>query len=82
MKNKYEINISINEPEPVNVTSNTNKTIRYRLNVPENDVSVVKWIQEQNNVSISIRQIIREYIAKNGYGDTLCTPIKPITNKK
>lgn len=49
---------------------------RYRLTVPNQDKSVQDWIAEQLNISVSIRQLIREDIQKNGYTDVTCRQVE------
>ena len=48
---------------------------RYRVSVPEDDESVIEWIESQHNISMSVRQLIHESIVKNGYSDIFCKPI-------
>lgn len=52
---------------------------KYRLSVPQKDASVQKWLDEQINISISIRHLIRKDIEQNGYTDVTCRDIEPIT---
>lgn len=49
---------------------------RYRLMVPNEDISVQEWIDAQLNISTSIRQLIREDIVKNGYTDVTCRRVE------
>lgn len=49
--------------------------IRYRFSVPQKDVSVVEWIQNQSNVSQSIRELIKNQIKKTGYDDVTCQEV-------
>lgn len=49
--------------------------IRYRFSVPQKDISVVKWIQNQSNVSQSIRELIKNQIKKTGYDDVTCQEV-------
>lgn len=51
------------------------KVVRYRLNVPTADESVHAWLAVQTNSSVSIRQLIRADIERNGYVDTMCSPV-------
>lgn len=48
---------------------------RYRLNVPKEDVPVIQWLEAQVNPSVSIRTLIRDDIAKNGYTDATCREV-------
>lgn len=49
---------------------------RYRLSVPIMDTSVQKWLDAQINLSISIRHLIRDDIAKHGYTDITCRDVE------
>lgn len=49
---------------------------RYRLSVPVMDTSVQKWLDAQINLSISIRHLIRDDIAKHGYTDITCRDVE------
>lgn len=45
---------------------------RYRFSVPHADVSVNKWVEQQSNLSMSLRLLIGECIEKTGYVDYTC----------
>lgn len=45
---------------------------RYRFSVPDADASVNNWVQQQSNLSMSLRMLIGECIERNGYGDYTC----------
>ena len=45
---------------------------RYRLSVPEADTSVNDWIASQDNLSFSLRCIIKDAIARYGLTDVTC----------
>lgn len=47
--------------------------IRYRLSVPESDVDVIEWIMAQANLSISMRALIKRYVAEEGIRDAFCS---------
>lgn len=49
---------------------------RYRLAVPAEDESVHKWIESQLNMSVSLRQLIREDIKNHGYSDVTCRVVE------
>lgn len=49
---------------------------RYRLTVPEEDTSVIAWMEAQDNASASLRQLIREDIIKNGCTDVTCREVE------
>ena len=46
--------------------------LRYRLNVPPEDESVLQWLKEQKHPSISLRLLIKEDIQRNGFVDQQC----------
>lgn len=43
----------------------------YRLTVPESDKDVIQWLSEQEKYSISLRLLIKQYIATHGMGDMI-----------
>ena len=45
---------------------------RYRFSVPHADVSINKWVEQQSNLSMSLRMLIGECIEKVGYVDYTC----------
>lgn len=45
---------------------------RYRFSVPPADTSVMAWVEQQSNLSMSLRMLIGECIERNGYGDYTC----------
>lgn len=54
---------------------------RYRLNVPIADSTVNEWLDAQDNVSNSLRAVIREYIERNGFEDPTCRPVTQLPRK-
>lgn len=46
-----------------------------RMSIPENDVSVLRWLEAQSNMTLSIRLAIRQAITKYGYVDLSCLDI-------
>lgn len=54
---------------------------RYRFSVPNADESVNKWIDEQSNLSFSIRQIIKDYIQHNGITDATCAEVRQLPKR-
>lgn len=49
---------------------------RVKLTVPGRDETVLKWLDEQDNASASVRHLIREYIRMNGVTDPLTAPVE------
>lgn len=48
---------------------------RYRLSVPQHDLSVNEWCKMQDNLSFSLRTIIKDYIEANGMTDPTCIEV-------
>lgn len=49
---------------------------RTRLSIPAADVSTIRWLTVQDNVSASVRALVRAHIAREGYTDPTCTPVE------
>lgn len=49
--------------------------LRFRLNVPVQDESVVEWIRSQAHLSMSLRLLIKEDISRNGMSDVTCRSV-------
>lgn len=45
---------------------------RYRFSVPHADVSINQWVENQSNLSMSLRMLIGECIERHGFGDYTC----------
>lgn len=45
---------------------------RYRFSVPHADVSINEWVENQSNLSMSLRMLIGECIERHGFGDYTC----------
>lgn len=54
------------------------EALRFRFSVPVEDVSVREWVEKQHNLSMSVRQLIKDYIEANGYTDATCQPVSQI----
>lgn len=50
---------------------------RFRFTVPGKDVETLAWINEQSNLSYSLRSLIRQSVARDGIVDITCKPITP-----
>ena len=48
---------------------------RYRLSVPQHDLSVNEWCKMQDNLSFSLRTVIKDYIEANGMTDPTCIEV-------
>lgn len=49
---------------------------RTRLFIPPADVSVIRWLNGQDNVSASLRLLIRDSIERDGYVDVVNRPVE------
>lgn len=49
--------------------------LRHCISVPDNDKDVVNWIMAQNNLSMSIRHVIKQAVQKDGIEDVFCKQI-------
>lgn len=49
---------------------------RIRLTVPQADQSVLEWLDQQDDTSASMRALIRESIARDGYVDVINRPVE------
>lgn len=47
---------------------------RHHLIVPEADTIVEEWIKKQDNISGSLRVLIKQFVNKYGVTDILCCP--------
>ena len=54
---------------------------RIRVNVPLADESVLAWFEIQENHSQSVRQLIRESIARDGYLDVVNRPVAQLPKR-
>lgn len=55
--------------------------LRPRLTVPLADVSVVEWIEAQENLSVSFRLLVRDWIRRNGMTDPACHPVAQLPRR-
>lgn len=47
----------------------------YKIDVPNGDVSVIQWMDMQDDPAISIRLLIKDYITRKGFHDVACLPV-------
>lgn len=57
-------------------TSKKSTVTRYRFSVPDDDVSVVRWLENQHSISMSMRLLIRDAIRSTGLQDVTCIPVE------
>lgn len=57
-------------------TSKKSTVTRYRFSVPDDDISVVRWLENQHSISMSMRLLIRDAIRSTGLQDVTCTPVE------
>lgn len=55
--------------------------VRFRLAVPVADQPVIDWLNMQDNVSGSLRLVIREYIERHGFVDATCAPVEKLPRR-
>ena len=48
---------------------------RFPIDVPNGDVSVIEWFNIQDDPSVSIRLIIKDFIQRKGMIDAACVPV-------
>lgn len=48
--------------------------LRHHIIVPEADTIVEEWIKKQDNISGSLRVLIKQFVNKYGVTDILCCP--------
>lgn len=57
-------------------TSKKSTVTRYRFSVPDDDISVVQWLENQHSISMSMRLLIRDAIRSTGLQDVTCIPVE------
>lgn len=56
------------------------KSIRYHFSAPPGDTQIAEWVALQDNFSMSMRMVIKDYIAKHGMVDASCQPMMMTDN--
>lgn len=46
----------------------------YKIVVPNGDASVLEWMELQDDPSVSIRLLVKDYISRKGFQDIACMP--------
>ncbi|MFE4834488.1 hypothetical protein ACFRAU_07380 [Arthrobacter sp. NPDC056691] len=54
---------------------------KIRWTVPAADASVTEWLDVQQNISLSLRQLIRESIQRDGYIDVAYRPVEQLPRR-
>jgi hypothetical protein len=54
---------------------------KVRWTVPAADTSVIEWLDQQENISHSLRQLIRESIQRDGYIDVFYKPVDQLPRR-
>lgn len=52
------------------------KSSRLRFSIPKKDDTVLRWVEQQSNLSVSLRMLIRWAIQAYGYADVTCLSVK------
>lgn len=50
---------------------------RIRLSIPYDDVDVMEWVNNQQNLSQSVRLLIKDFVRENGLKDAMCVSVLP-----
>lgn len=64
----------------------SDKTVRYHFTAPASDTQIAEWVANQHNFSVSMRMVLKDYIARHGMTDASCLPLQfasdvvPISN--
>lgn len=58
------------------IMANEPKSVRQRFSVPKKDEVVLRWIENQSNLSVSLRMLIRWAIQEYGYADVTCLSVR------
>lgn len=48
---------------------------RFRISVPEKDEDVIAWFEEQEEISASIRVLVKNFVKKEGVVDVMCRSV-------
>lgn len=59
----------------------TSVSKRYRFSVPNEDESTQRWLDAQQNLSLSLRLIVRRQIEREGYIDVACRPVEQLPRR-
>lgn len=59
----------------------TSVSKRYRFSVPNEDESTQRWLDAQQNLSLSLRLIVRKQIEREGYIDVACRPVEQLPRR-
>lgn len=54
---------------------------KVRWTVPAADTSVIEWLDQQENISQSLRLLIRESIQRDGYTDVYYKPVEQLPRR-
>lgn len=57
------------------------ESVRVRFTVPQDDVSVLEWIESQHRLSESLRLLIKNDIIRNGCTDVTCRAVTQQTRR-
>lgn len=74
---KHETEVRRKEKNERFMANNSNSRRYVKLSIPLQDAAVLEWLNNQESMSDSIRALIRDDVAKNGYGDFFCREIIP-----
>lgn len=75
--NNINVNVNINQTQ----RKMNNNRERYRFAIPKADKEVNNWLKNQTQFGVTLRNLIKEYIDREGITDPTCRPIKCTTNQ-
>lgn len=55
---------------------------RLQLTIPYSDKTVIDWTEKQNSVSVSVRAVIKDYVARHGMTDAACQSMMIVDNSR
>lgn len=61
--------------------SNARAYVRPRLSIPAEDHSVIQWLENQINITDSLRIAVREFIERHGYDDATCLDVQKLPRR-
>lgn len=63
------------------MASQSGEPRKVRWTVPAVDTSVIEWLDQQENISHSLRQLIRDSIQRDGYVDVFYKPVDQLPRR-
>lgn len=54
------------------MSKNNTKSVRYHFTAPVSDTQLAEWAEKQHNFSVSVRIVLKDFIARHGMIDASC----------